>query len=431
MNSPEAKASNAIGWKGGAISSMKKPGRNSMKQAAASSTASYHRTLTNIQPWVSELKARIASSDMTTTRAPCQMLSMPISSSSVLNRKTSGRMAVRNVVHEGLHAGLQRVGPGYGRGREGGKADGWRRIRQQAVIEDVEVDGDQRQDQSRCVAQLDQHARQQGGDHQVVGGGRQTHAENDAEDRGKPQQDVDIAAGDRLDDADHGIVEARGRDGAHDDAGGGDGDRDAHHVARAGHHADIDFGEAVAYRFAHRLAAAADGRDDPPGDDDRHHREDRVEDRAVRAPAFDHQQIDQDDDGDQVVRAAEEGRAQRRDLRAGQAGEAELLRLQMGDVEQRDIAERGGDRRGCDHLEIRDADELGDDEGGGSHDRRHELAVGRGRDLDGASLHRRHADPPHDGDREGAGGDDMAIEEPEIMPVMPDARIAALAGPPL
>ena len=25
----------------------------------------------------------------------------------------------------------------------------------------------------------------------------------------------------------------------------------------------------------------------------------------------------------------------------------------------------------------------------------------------------------------------LAIEEPEIMPVMPDARIAALAGPPL
>ena len=66
-----------------------------MKQAAASRIASYQRTLTNIHPCVSELKARIASSDMIATIAPCQMLSTPISSSSVLNRKTSGRMAVR------------------------------------------------------------------------------------------------------------------------------------------------------------------------------------------------------------------------------------------------------------------------------------------------------------------------------------------------
>ena len=145
--------------------------------------------------------------------------------------------------------------------------------------------------------------------------------------------------------------------------------------------------------------------DDPARDDDHHDREDRIEDGAVRAPALHHEQIDENDDRNEMMDAGEEGRAERRNLCRWQPPQTEFRRLEMGNVEQREIAEDGRNCRCHDHVEVGDSDELGNDEGGSAHDRRHDLAVGRCSDLDGAGLHRRHADPPHDGNRECSRGD--------------------------
>ena len=69
------------------------------------------------------------------------------------------------------------------------------------------MNGDERQNEPRRTPEFHQYAGQERGDHQVVGGRREPHAEDDAEDGGQPQQDVDVAAGDRFDHAHHGIVE--------------------------------------------------------------------------------------------------------------------------------------------------------------------------------------------------------------------------------
>jgi hypothetical protein len=118
--------------------------------------------------------------------------------------------------------------------------------------------------------------------------------------------------------------------------------------------------------------------------------------------------IDQAADGDEA-RDRHAGGGQlfepRGPAAAGQALEAGLHRLQMDDVEQRDV---GGDRRQegvLDHLDVRDADILRDQEGGRPHHRRHDLAVDGRRHLHRAGLCRRIADPLHQRNGEGARGD--------------------------
>ena len=312
-----------------------------------------------------------------------------------------------DVVEEGLHARLQGIGPRDGGGGEGGEANGRGRVREEPVVEHVQVHRDEREDETGRAPELHEHAAEQGGDDEVVRGRRQPHPQNDAEHRGESEQEVDVAAGDRLDHADHRVVEPGRRDRADDDPGRRHCHRDADHVARPRDHAEIDLGEAVADRFAQPRAGPPGRGHHPAGDDDHHQREDGIEDGAVRAPPLDDQQVDEDDDRNEMVQAAEEGRAKRRDLRPGEPREAELLRLEVRDVEERDVAQGGGDGRRDDHVEVRDADELGDDEGGGPHDRRHHLAVRRGGDLDRPRLDGGHADPPHDGNGERAGGDDV------------------------
>ena len=66
-----------------------------------------------------------------------------------------------DVVEKGLHAGLEGVGPRYCRGRERGKTDRRRRIREEPVVQDIEVDGDERQDEAGGTAELDQYSAQQ------------------------------------------------------------------------------------------------------------------------------------------------------------------------------------------------------------------------------------------------------------------------------
>ena len=66
-----------------------------MNIAISSRMASYQRTLTSSQPWVTELKQKIASSETMKITIPCSQESTPISSSSVLKMNTNGSRAVR------------------------------------------------------------------------------------------------------------------------------------------------------------------------------------------------------------------------------------------------------------------------------------------------------------------------------------------------
>ena len=154
-----------------------------------------------------------------------------------------------------------------------------------------------------------------------------------AQHRGQPEQQVDVAPRDGLDDADHGVVQAGRRDRADDDAGRPHRYRDADHVARAGDHAGVDLLQAEANGTSDGAAVPTNRFGHVTSEDDHHQRDDGVEHRAVCAPPLDHEQVDQDDDRYEVVGAADEGPAQRRDLCPGKAGEPQLLRLQVGDVE--------------------------------------------------------------------------------------------------
>ncbi len=64
-----------------------------------------------------------------------------------------------------------------------------------------------------------------------------------------------------------------------------------------------------------------------------------------------------------------------------------LQRLQVHDVEQADVGQRGRQKRVLDDLGIRDAHVLHHQEGRGAHHRRHDLAVDRTHGFDGAGLH--------------------------------------------
>ena len=312
-----------------------------------------------------------------------------------------------DVVEEGLDPGAQRVRARYGGGGERGETHRRRRIRHQPEIEHVQVDRDQRQNQARGIAQLDDDAGHQRRNDDVVRGRRQPHAENQADQGGQDEQDIDITARDRLDHPDHGVVEPGRGDRADDDPGDRDRDRDIDHVARAGDQTLIDRDQPVDDGAADPALAAGRRGHRVLGDDDRHQQHDRPEDSAARGPAFDHQQIDQDDDRGQEMDAAEEGPAQMRNIRPRQPSQAELQGLEMRYVEKRHIADRRREGRGNHDVEIADTDKLGDDERRRAHDRRHDLAVGRRRDLDRAGLDRRQPGPAHHRDGEGPGGHDI------------------------
>ena len=111
-----------------------------------------------------------------------------------------------DVVEEGLDPGAQRIGTRYGGGGIRRQADRRRRIRHQAEIEHEQVNRDQRENQSRGVAQLHDDPRHQRGHDDVVRGRGQPHAEHDADYGGQEEEDVDVAARDRLDHADHALL---------------------------------------------------------------------------------------------------------------------------------------------------------------------------------------------------------------------------------
>ena len=122
---------------------------------------------------------------------------------------------------------------------------------------------------------------------------------------------------------------------------------------------------------------------------------------------------DEGDDRQQQVAVAPEGLAEARhllarDLRAGRSRRASKCTVTI-DAEE---VEEGGDQRGQGHLAERHAHEVGHDEGGRGHDRRHDLAADGGGGLDGGGEGGPVADPLHHGDREDAVHHDVGHAAP-------------------
>ncbi|MCY1196067.1 hypothetical protein D9M72_73990 [compost metagenome] len=95
---------------------------------------------------------------------------------------------------------------------------------------------------------------------------------------------------------------------------------------------------------------------------------------------------------------------QRRADRAGSHHglDAELQGLQVDDVEERDVGDRGRQDRVADDVGIGDADVFDHQEGGRAHDGRHDLAIDRRGGLDRARAHAAVAGLFHEGNREDA-----------------------------
>ena len=92
-----------------------------------------------------------------------------------------------NVVGKALDTGTDRITAGYtGRGK-GRQPHRWCVVRQDAEVEYKQMHRNERHDQTALRAQIDNHRRHQGGDHNVVGRGRQSHTEKQADDGGEEQ----------------------------------------------------------------------------------------------------------------------------------------------------------------------------------------------------------------------------------------------------
>ena len=83
-----------------------------------------------------------------------------------------------------------------------------------------------------------------------------------------------------------------------------------------------------------------------------------------------------------------------------------------------------------DNLEVANIDILDHQESGCAHDRWHDLSVHPGSDFDGTPFLVGKAHSFHHRDGEVLVVTTFAMEDPEIRPVMPEARTATLAGPP-
>lgn len=79
----------------------------------------------------------------------------------------------------------------------------------------------------------------------------------------------------------------------------------------------------------------------------------------------------------------------------------------MDHEEQGEIVEKRGQKGGRGYFEIAHADHVGHDEGGGSHDGRHDLSTGGCNGFHGAGEGRLISDAFHEGDGEGAGAVDV------------------------
>jgi hypothetical protein len=100
----------------------------------------------------------------------------------------------------------------------------------------------------------------------------------------------------------------------------------------------------------------------------------------------------------------EQGGPEWRQLRSRDPPQAELSGFEVGDEKKRTVADHRRHEGGLDDFDVGKVAVLGDDEGRGAHDRRHELPVGGGGHLHRGRLGPRVAHRFHQRDGEGAGG---------------------------
>jgi hypothetical protein len=107
------------------------------------------------------------------------------------------------------------------------------------------------------------------------------------------------------------------------------------------------------------------------------------------------------------------------------------FRLEMHRGEARDVIEHRRDERPDHHLAIGDRKELSHDEGGGAHDRRHDLAAGRGHRLHAGSEMRLESRCASSTESQiGPSTITLATALPEIVPNRLDDTTETLPGPP-
>ncbi len=223
----------ALRGRGRAACPSRSPGRNRLKAISRSSRLSYQRLLTRKKPWVAAAKisiATVATTKISTPWAKPTSIEQQVGVEDEQERQRRGAQAVE----ERHQAGLDRVALGHRGGGERRQAHRRGDVGHDAEVEDEQVHGDQRHDQTVLLAEGDDHRRQQAGHHDVVGGGRQAHAEDQAEHRGEGQHQQQVAHRQELDQVGEHQADAGLRHRTDDDPGGGRGDADADHVARAG-----------------------------------------------------------------------------------------------------------------------------------------------------------------------------------------------------
>ena len=98
-------------------------------------------------------------------------------------------------------------------------------------VEHEQMHRNQRHDQAALGAECQNDRRHQRRNHDVVGGGRQAHAEDQAHHRHQYQHDNQVAARQELDELADYLVRSGERDGADNDTGRAGGNGDADHVA--------------------------------------------------------------------------------------------------------------------------------------------------------------------------------------------------------
>ena len=138
-----------------------------------------------------------------------------------------------DAVDEALYARLDGIAARDGRRRIGRQPHRWRDVGEDAEIEHKQMHRHQGHDQARLRPQGDDDRRHQRGHYDVVGRGRQPHAQEQTDAGGEQQHQNQVAPGDEFHELRHHQPHAGEGHGADDDARRRGGDADADHIAGA------------------------------------------------------------------------------------------------------------------------------------------------------------------------------------------------------
>ena len=106
------------------------------------------------------------------------------------------------------------------------------------------MDSNQRYQQAVLGTQCHDNRGHQGGNHDVVGGRRKPHTQNQTDNRCENQHQQQVAAGDELHKLGHHQANACQRHRAHHNAGGGSRHTDTNHIPRASYQREGEVNEA-------------------------------------------------------------------------------------------------------------------------------------------------------------------------------------------